>query len=374
MTGKRLFALAILMAWAGPALGNDSTAQLGAGGLQLVRTDAIELLSEDLYVSAREVRVAYHFRNKTTEPVTYLVAFPLPVIDAIVPEAMNVMLPDSKSDNFVDFTITVDGKPVTPSIEARATALGQTRPPSSGDFGLPLNPIADGLYDTLGKAPAAMKAELNRLGMDLHRLRQCRSRLEARDHVLLGTDLPAGTGARRRAHLQIRHRLRLLWRLCSRGPDLQGEILHRQGLRCRSAEQARADGELEHALPQRTTGELHPHHRQQLGGFDRAFPPSRRQGRSRRAGQLLRHSRQEDLTDPIRDDRGRLHAGAGARGPDRGAGEGAVTAGPAVGADVTWDAVRCAFEAALRGAPQDADVGVFRSRGKHLRPCGKPNP
>ena len=48
-----------------------STAQLGAGGLELVRNDTIEVLSEDLYVSANEVRVTYHFRNRTDAPVTY---------------------------------------------------------------------------------------------------------------------------------------------------------------------------------------------------------------------------------------------------------------------------------------------------------------
>ena len=89
-----------------------------------MRNDAIEILSEDLYVSAKEVRVAYRFRNMTDAPVTYLVAFPLPVIDAIVPEAMNIMLPDAASENFVGFTVTVDGKPVTPMVEARVTALG----------------------------------------------------------------------------------------------------------------------------------------------------------------------------------------------------------------------------------------------------------
>ena len=57
-------AFAILVTLAAPAAANDSTAQLGAGGLELVRNDTIEVLSEDLYVSAKEVRVTYHFRNR----------------------------------------------------------------------------------------------------------------------------------------------------------------------------------------------------------------------------------------------------------------------------------------------------------------------
>jgi len=157
--------LAVLMALAAPAAANDSTAQLGAGGLQLVRNEAIELLAEDLYVSAREVRVSYRFRNRTDAPVTYLVAFPLPAIDAVVPEAMNVVLPDSASENFVDFTVTVDGQPVTPKLDARVTALGVDRTTTVRGLGLPLNPIADGLYQRLEDAPAAEKSELNRLGL-----------------------------------------------------------------------------------------------------------------------------------------------------------------------------------------------------------------
>jgi Domain of unknown function (DUF4424) len=161
----RLPLLAAFAALATPAAANDSTAQLGAGGLELVRNETVELLAEDLYVSATEVRVAYRFRNRTDAPVTYLVAFPLPVIDAVVPEALNVVLPNSGSENFIDFTVTVDGKPVTPKVEARVTAMGVERTDVLRHFGLPLNPIADGLYQTLEKTPPDEQTELNRLGL-----------------------------------------------------------------------------------------------------------------------------------------------------------------------------------------------------------------
>ena len=45
------------------ARANDSTAELGVGGLQLVRNYSIELLSEELYLSPTEVRVSYRFRR-----------------------------------------------------------------------------------------------------------------------------------------------------------------------------------------------------------------------------------------------------------------------------------------------------------------------
>lgn len=162
---RQALAFAILAALAAPAAANDSTAQLGAGGLELVRNDTIEVLSEDLYVSAKEVRVTYHFRNRTDAPVTYLVAFPLPTIDAIVPEVMNIVLPDGASDNFMDFSVTVDGKPVEPKLEARVIALGLDQTEVVRRLGLSLNPMDFDLYQWLQTAPPPEKEELNRLGL-----------------------------------------------------------------------------------------------------------------------------------------------------------------------------------------------------------------
>lgn len=155
----------LAVAMAAPALANDSTAELGAGGLELIRNDQIDLLSEDLLISTDAVKVTYHFRNHTDAPVTYVVAFPLPPIDATVPEDINIVLPDPTSPNFVDFKVTVDGKPVEVSLDERATALGVDRTDELKRRGLPLNPIADGLYDTLDKLPASDRAELNQLGL-----------------------------------------------------------------------------------------------------------------------------------------------------------------------------------------------------------------
>jgi len=68
----------LALALAAPALANDSVAVTAAGGLVLVPNDAIDMVSEDLYVSRREVRVRYVFRNRTRAPVRVTVAFPMP--------------------------------------------------------------------------------------------------------------------------------------------------------------------------------------------------------------------------------------------------------------------------------------------------------
>ncbi len=164
--GPLAAALLIAALCVGPsARANDSTAELGAGGLQLVRNYSIELLNEDLYLSPTEVRVSYRFRNKSTAAITSIVAFPLPVIDATVPEALNVVLPLAESENFVDFRVSVDGAPVTPSVSARVIALGVDRTAEITAMQLPLNPYAEGLRNRIKTLPADTRIAMNRLGL-----------------------------------------------------------------------------------------------------------------------------------------------------------------------------------------------------------------
>ncbi len=163
------FTLAILAAFVGtaPALANDSTAELGAGGLQLIRNDRVTLLSEDLYISPDQVSVAYRFVNTTDAPATVLVAFPLPPIDAMDPDHMNLVLPEPTRDNFVDFSVTVDGKAITPKINARASVFGVDRTALLRRKGLPLNPLAEGVNRRLNALPAEDLTELARAGLVL---------------------------------------------------------------------------------------------------------------------------------------------------------------------------------------------------------------
>src|SRR5579859_5370667 len=146
-----------------PALANDSTAALGTGGLNLVRNQEVDLVSEDLRVGRDEIRVTYHFRNHADHTVTYLVAFPLPAVDTTTPEEANFVLPDADRDNFVDFAVTVDGAPVTPSIDAHAFALGIDRTDVLKEHHVALNPVAANV-DSL---PKDEQLALNRVGLVL---------------------------------------------------------------------------------------------------------------------------------------------------------------------------------------------------------------
>src|SRR6202041_3361165 len=98
-------------ALAGPAFANDSTAALTNNGLVLTKNAAIEMKSENLYISDKAVRVKYSFVNTSPKDVTVTVAFPIPDVTSDGPEDVP-NIPDPNSPNFLDFHITVDGKPV----------------------------------------------------------------------------------------------------------------------------------------------------------------------------------------------------------------------------------------------------------------------
>jgi len=160
-----LSAIACVNVIAVPARANDSTAHLAAGGLVLSRNDAIEMRSEDLFVSMDEVRVRYQFYNRTDKDVTTLVAFPLPDITAPSDENnFSVPAPDADT-NFLDFRTTVDGRPVSMQVEQRAFALGVDRTDLLKRLGLPIAPHTAALPKLIVGLPAAAQQELRELGM-----------------------------------------------------------------------------------------------------------------------------------------------------------------------------------------------------------------
>ena len=78
-------ALVIAATAAIPAVANDTSAELSTGGLIFVRNDNVEMLSEDLAISAKEISVRYRFFNRSDQDVTVLVAFPMPDIKMKAP-------------------------------------------------------------------------------------------------------------------------------------------------------------------------------------------------------------------------------------------------------------------------------------------------
>jgi uncharacterized protein DUF4424 len=144
---------------ASSARANDSTATVGAGGLVLEKTESIAMESEDLYVSADEVRVAYLFRNLSDKPVTTVVAFPMP--------------PRRMSDEFggdvaypSGFRTSVDGTPVKVTLERKVVVNGADHRARLEALKIPIAP--DSINDAtkaMDALPPGQKAELIRLGL-----------------------------------------------------------------------------------------------------------------------------------------------------------------------------------------------------------------
>jgi hypothetical protein len=125
-----LLAIATALLLSLRAVANDSAAELGAGGIVLVKTDAITMQREDLTLSPAEVRVRYEMRNDTGKPVSLRVAFPMPEVPHMTPAGMttgrdgngpyNIAMRPPTDPNFLSFRVWSNGQEVSPEVEVRA--------------------------------------------------------------------------------------------------------------------------------------------------------------------------------------------------------------------------------------------------------------
>ncbi|MBM6593401.1 DUF4424 domain-containing protein [Microvirga pudoricolor] len=154
---------AALLLLAGPALANDTMANFAAGGLTFSRTDAVAMLSEDLFLSIDEVRVRYRFRNLTDKDVSGTVAFPMPDIKAN--PFSPVAYPDGPPDDLMRFSVTVDGRPVAARLDKRALANGIDVTQTLAGLGLPAEPFAEPVLDRLKRLDAEQRRRLEEQGI-----------------------------------------------------------------------------------------------------------------------------------------------------------------------------------------------------------------
>ena len=163
MTRRLILLLAGMLA-IGAARANDSTAELATGGLVFVKNDAIEMRSEDLYISAAEIRVRYRFFNRTDRDVTVHVAFPLPDIK-IEHSDENVSIPTDDPVNIFGFTTRVNGRKVRTAVEQRVIAQGLDRTRLLRDLGIPLAPHLAKTNRALDRLPRQQWDKLVGLGL-----------------------------------------------------------------------------------------------------------------------------------------------------------------------------------------------------------------
>jgi hypothetical protein len=157
---RPVIALLAAVLIAAPATANDTIASMGAGGLVFQRTDGIEMRSEDLYVSAREIRVRYRFYNRTDHDIATLVAFPLPDLPGGIES--DVAIEDPLR---MPFRTTVNGRRVSTNIEQKAVLGGVDHTDLVRGLGLPLSPRGDATQQALLTLPRPQVEMMIEMGM-----------------------------------------------------------------------------------------------------------------------------------------------------------------------------------------------------------------
>ena len=171
----RAFATAtIALMLAAPAIGNDTMAQLGTGGLVFVTNDQIKMASEDLYISPTEVRVTYEFENTSEEDQHILVAFPMPDIQGSGDFMIDVPIqnanygsaePIDDPDNLFGFATTFNGVPVEAELHQYVFNNNIDYTKLLKNLGVPLEPFGEATSDALAKLDADDIQNLTRLGL-----------------------------------------------------------------------------------------------------------------------------------------------------------------------------------------------------------------
>jgi hypothetical protein len=154
----RLFWTCLVVVYAGGASANDTVTRLDNNGLVIMKTDAIEMRSEELFISEKLIRVQYKFFNRSGNDLTIHVAFPMP---DLLPEFVvrNVSVA-------TDFTTTIDGVQITPQVEQKAIAeSGADRTDLLRKFSVPLDLTLAEAELRLGQLARTQQDELAKAGL-----------------------------------------------------------------------------------------------------------------------------------------------------------------------------------------------------------------
>lgn len=117
-----LISIAILFSPTG-TWANDSIAALGAGGIELTKTEHIRALEEVLEISTKKVRVKYRFLNESEKDIHTTVAFPFPSYNL----RSLIYEPSANTSEMVSetFKVVVDGREIPTKLERKAVLAGR---------------------------------------------------------------------------------------------------------------------------------------------------------------------------------------------------------------------------------------------------------
>ncbi len=153
---------AVLLAHSARA--NDSTAELTTGGLVLSRNANIEMRSEDLAISEKEIVVRYRFLNRGSNDETLTVAFPMPDIVGRGPD-VDYAVPSRDPRNFLGFRTVVDGAEVQADYEQRAVADATDVSARLKALGVPLTVQSGETDEALDRLPRVEQDRLVEAGL-----------------------------------------------------------------------------------------------------------------------------------------------------------------------------------------------------------------
>lgn len=153
------FIASLVLFVSAPALADDSSASLGAGGLVLMRSADVRMAAEELKISPRDVSATFTFVNDGRSDIDTIVAFVLPDIDTsrFSEEPLGATTKDPV--NFVGFEIVENGRKVPFETEQRAFYKGRDVTAILRGTGVPLNIVDPDFVKTLDSLPP-MKRKL----------------------------------------------------------------------------------------------------------------------------------------------------------------------------------------------------------------------
>ncbi|WP_234395936.1 DUF4424 family protein [Neisseria wadsworthii] len=114
------------------AQANDSSGFIGTGGIEYLKNPYIKMLSEDLYISKQQIRVAYQFKNQSQQDIHETILFPLPILERFYDSDFADTAALVKS-----FKVEVNGQNLQPDIHVRAFMYPHT--PQGAKTGKPVD-------------------------------------------------------------------------------------------------------------------------------------------------------------------------------------------------------------------------------------------
>ena len=175
--------IALLLLVPSAASANDGYGGLTATGLQFGKSKTVRMLSEDLFLSPKQVRVRYVFHNDGPKDEQGEVIFPLPPISLADLQMTGFSIPEEKlnKENAINFIALVNGKKVAVHTERRAILeppWDEQRTPSVRydapgkdvtellkGYGLPLSWQHEEIAATIDRLPQAAKDTLKAEGL-----------------------------------------------------------------------------------------------------------------------------------------------------------------------------------------------------------------